>query len=223
MTLRTEFHCHTIYSKDSLVVPARLVKTCCKKGIDRVIISDHNSITGALEAQRIAPEMVIIGEEIMTTKGEILAAFVVEKIPAKLSPQETIARLKEQGAFISVSHPFDFTRGGHWLEADLLKILPYIDAIETFNSRCLLPSMNAKAQKFAAKHGITSTVGSDAHTLFELGRATLTLPKFNSASDLRAVIRQGMPQTRKTGIHARIASRYAVLHKKIKNRTLPRT
>ena len=216
MTYSTEFHCHTIYSKDSLVMPERLVETCRKKGIDRVIITDHNSIKGALEVQRIAPELAIVGEEIMTTKGEILAAFVTEEIPAMLTPQETIARLKEQGAFISVSHPFDFTRGGHWQEADLLEILPFIDAIETFNSRCLLPRMNLRAQEFAATNGIASTVGSDAHALFELGRATLTLPKFNSASDLRAVIRQGMPQMRKTGVYARAASRYAVLYKKFK-------
>ena len=213
--LKTEFHCHTIYSKDSLVQPARLVKTCRRKGIDRVIITDHNSIKGALEAQKIASELVIVGEEIMTTKGEILAAYVTEEIPAGLSPQETIARLKEQRAFISVSHPFDFTRSGHWQEADLLEILPLVDAIETFNARCLLPSMNLRAQEFADRHGIASTAGSDAHTLFELGKATLTLPKFNSARELRAVIRRGAPQTRRTGIHARAASRYAVLHKKI--------
>ena len=132
-----------------------------------------------------------------------------------LTPQETIARLKEQDAFISISHPFDFTRGGHWLESDLLEILPKIDAIETFNARCLLSRMNAEAQTFAHRHGIASTVGSDAHTLFELGRATLTLPKFNSAHELRHVIRHGVPQTRKTGIHARVASRYAVLLKKM--------
>ncbi len=215
MMYRTEFHCHTIYSKDSLVSPLRLVETCRRKGIDRVIITDHNSIAGAIEAQKIAPELVIVGEEIMTTKGEILAAFVKEEIPRGLTPQETIGRLKEQRAFISISHPFDFTRSGHWQEADLLEILPEIDAIETFNARCLLPRMNKDAQEFAKKHNLASTVGSDAHTLFELGRATLTLPQFKSGSELRAVIRQGIPQMRRTGIHARVASRYAVLHKKI--------
>ena len=215
MPLLIEFHCHTIYSKDSLVSPARLVETCHKKGINRVIITDHNPVAGALEAQKLAPDLIIVGEEIMTTKGEILAAFVAEEIPAMLSPQEAIFRLKEQGAFISISHPFDFTRSGHWQEADLLEILPYIDAIETFNSRCLLSRMNKQAQEFAQRHGIASTVGSDAHTLFELGRATLTLPTFKSGSELRTVIRQGLPQMRRTGIHARVASRYAVLHKKI--------
>ncbi len=214
-TYRTEFHCHTIYSKDSLVSPARLVETCRQKGIDRVIVTDHNSIVGAVEAQRVAPELVIVGEEIMTTKGEILAAFVAEEIPAMLSPEETIRRLREQGAFISISHPFDFTRSGHWQEADLLEILPEIDAIETFNARCLSRKMNRLAQEFAHRHGIASTVGSDAHTLWELGRATLTLPTFKSGSELRAVIRHGVPQKRRTGIHARVASRYAVLHKKI--------
>ena len=215
MWLRTEFHAHTIHSKDSLATPARIIATCRKKGIDRLIITDHNTIKGAVEAQKLAPDLIIVGEEIMTTKGEILAAFVTEEIPAMLTPQETIARLKAQDAFISVSHPFDFTRSGHWLEADLLEILPQIDAIETFNARCLLPRMNAQAQEFAHRHGIASTVGSDAHALFELGRATLTLPQFNSARELRQVIRQGVPQTRKTGIHARVASRYAVLRKKI--------
>ncbi|MBT3188193.1 MAG: PHP domain-containing protein [Anaerolineae bacterium] len=213
--LKTEFHCHTIYSKDSLIAPTRLVEPCIKKGIDRLIVTDHNSIRGALEAQKLAPELIIIGEEIMTTKGEILAAFVKEEIPAMLTPQETITRLKEQDAFISVSHPFDFTRSGHWQEADLLEILPDIDAIETFNARCLLSSMNAQAEIFAHRHGIASTVGSDAHALFELGRATLTLPHFKSAEELRQVIRQGVAETRKTGIHARVASRYAVLRKKI--------
>jgi predicted metal-dependent phosphoesterase TrpH len=215
MSFITEYHCHTIYSKDSLVQPQALVAACRKKGIERVIITDHNSIQGALEAQAIDPERVIVGEEIMTTQGEILAAFVQEEIPAGLTPQETIRRLKEQDAFISVSHPFDHTRSGHWQEADLLEILPFVDAIETFNARCLLPSMNRKAAEFAARHGIPSTVGSDAHTLWELGRATLTLPNFNSASELRSVIRQGVPQVRSTGIHVRLASRYAVLSKKI--------
>src|SRR5690349_15182195 len=95
-----EFHCHTIFSEDSLTQPADLVKTCRRKGINRVVVTDHNSIEGARAAQALDPELVIVGEEILTTRGEILAAFVQEQIPALLSPQETIRRLKDQGAFI---------------------------------------------------------------------------------------------------------------------------
>ena len=67
-----EFHCHTYASKNSLTRPADLIKTARRKGLNRLVITDHNSITGALEAREIDPELVIVGEEIMTTSGEIL-------------------------------------------------------------------------------------------------------------------------------------------------------
>ena len=156
--LRVEFHCHTIASKDSLTRPRDLVEACRRKGIDRVVVTDHNTIAGARAAQALDPELVIVGEEIMTTKGEILAAFVQEEIPAGLTPQETIRILKEQGAFISVSHPYDTHRKGGWFEADLLEIVPQVDAIEVFNSRCMDPRFNHQAKVFAEKHNIPGTV-----------------------------------------------------------------
>src|SRR5512138_3409056 len=94
-----EFHCHTNASKDSLTQPADLVAAARRKGIDRLIVTDHNTTAGARVAQALDPELVIIGEEIMTTRGEILASFVKEEIPAGLPPEEVIRRLKEQRAF----------------------------------------------------------------------------------------------------------------------------
>src|ERR1041385_4023423 len=178
--LNIEFHCHTIYSKDSLTPPAKLVAACRRKGIDRVVVTDHNTIAGAREAQKLDPKLVIVGEEIMTTKGEILAAFVSEEIPKGLTPQETIRRLRNQGAFISVSHPFDRLRKGAWQEVDLLEILPEVDAIEVYNSRCMNPRFNRDARQFAEKHDIAGTVGSDAHVTFELGQSLMSLKSFES-------------------------------------------
>ena len=77
--LRVEFHCHTRFSKDSLAKPEALLVTCRKKGIDRLVISDHNTTAGARYAQRLDPERVIVGEEIMTQAGELLAFFVEEE------------------------------------------------------------------------------------------------------------------------------------------------
>jgi predicted metal-dependent phosphoesterase TrpH len=211
--IRVEFHCHTIYSKDSLTPPERLVKACRRKGIDRVVVTDHNTIAGARVAHALAPELVIVGEEIMTTHGEILAAYITEEIPAGLSPQETIRRLKEQGAFISVSHPFDVYRSGHWDKQDLLDILPYVDAIETFNSRCWSPEFNHQAQRFAEEHNIPGTVGSDAHAPLEVGRAVLLLVQFQGPDELRAVIRRGIPKVRWSSPWVHLLSRYAVIRK----------
>jgi len=212
--IRLEFHCHTHASKDSLTRPIDLISAARRKRIDRVVVTDHNSIAGAREAQAIDPELIIIGEEIMTTKGEILAAFVQEEIPAGLSPLETIARLKEQGAFISVSHPFDEMRAGGWREPDLLEIIPLVDAIEVYNSRCMLPRFNRQAEAFARRHNLAGTVGSDAHAAFELGRSLLLLDQFEGAEGLRKVIRGAKIRVKWSPWWFHFVSRYASMKKK---------
>lgn len=213
--LRTEFHCHTNYSKDGLTTPEQLVETCQRLGIDRVIVTDHNTIRGGLHAQRLDPERVIVGEEIMTQKGELLTAFVQEEIPAGLEPLEAIRRLREQGAFISVSHPFDQMRGGHWTLPDLLAILPLVDAIETFNARCMWGGFNRQAQSFARKYNLLGTVGSDAHAPFELGKATLVLPPFHDTSSLKAALAQAEESLKLSSPLVHFASRWAKWSKKL--------
>ncbi len=212
--LRVEFHCHTIYSSDGIIHLPQLLREAARKGIDRLIITDHNSIRGALRARELDPERVIIGEEIMTDRGELLAAFVVEEVPPGLPALETIRRLREQGAFISVSHPFDHQRA-HWRLDELLQIAPLVDAIEVFNARSYQAEFNDQAAAFAQKNGLAGTVGSDAHALFELGRATLLLPPFESADDLRRVIGQGKAETRLSGTAVHLVSGLSKIYKKM--------
>ena len=209
-----EFHCHTNASKDSLTPPEALVARARRKGLGRLIITDHNTIAGARAAQALDPEFVIVGEEIMTTKGEILAAFVREEIPAGLPPGEVIQILRDQEAFISVSHPYDTMRSGGWKEPDLLEILPLVDAIEVYNSRCMQPRFNTQARQFAEKHNIPGTVGSDAHTAFEVGRSVLRLEPFEDADGLRQVIRAGVPVTKWSPPWVHFTSRYATVTKR---------
>jgi hypothetical protein len=213
--LRVEFHCHTIHSEDSLTKVETLLAACRKKGIDRVVITDHNTIAGAREAQALDPEQVIVGEEIMTQEGELLTAFVKEEIPEGLPALEAIARLREQDAFISVSHPFDRLRWGSWAQQDLERIAPLVDAIEIFNARCLSPRANVQAKEFAQVHSLLGTVGSDAHAAFELGTATATMPYFEDAAGLRAALAQAEYRVALSRPWVRLASRYAVLRKKL--------
>jgi predicted metal-dependent phosphoesterase TrpH len=70
--VKAEFHCHTCYSKDSLVTNQDLLDICQQKGIQRLVDTDHNSIEGALEARSLDLGRFIVGEEIMTTQGELL-------------------------------------------------------------------------------------------------------------------------------------------------------
>lgn len=212
-----ESHCHTNASGDCLVRPENLVAACRQRGVDRVIITDHNSIAGAQAAKKLDPERVIVGEEVLTTKGELLTAFVTQEIPRRLEPLEAIKRLRDQGAFISVSHPFDPRRSG-WTEEDLIELAPLVDAIETFNARNILPSYNLRAREFASQHGLPGTAGSDAHTVFELGRAVMLLPDFNNADGMRRAMQEVQYRTRGSSVLVRLASRTAALRNKLARR-----
>jgi predicted metal-dependent phosphoesterase TrpH len=153
----------------------------------------------------------------MTTRGEILASFVKEEIPTRLSPKDTIRLLKEQGAFISISHPVDELREGGWHESDLLEILPEVDAIEVYNSRCMFPRFNQRAKEFAAKHNLAGTVGSDAHAAFEVGRSVLLLDQFTGPDEMRAVIRGSNFRVKWSPWWFHLTSRYASIMKKMKS------
>ncbi len=213
--MKVELHCHTIYSKDSLTTPEDLLAACHHKGIDRIIVTDHNTILGAQAAQELDPTRVIVGEEIMTLGGELLAFFVREHVPPGLPPEETIARLREQGAFISVAHPFDDFRKGHWALPDLLLILPLVDAIETFNARCMRPQANQQAQAFAQEYHLLGTVGSDAHTTGELGKAHLLMPDFRDATSFKQALAQAQERVSLSLPWIHFTSRYAVWMKKL--------
>ena len=180
-----ELHSHSYASYDSSLSAVEIVRACRKKGIDKLAVTDHHSVRGALEIRTLAPELVIVGEEIMTIQGELLAYFVEEEIPRNLSAVEAIARLKKQGAVISVPHPFDRWRAGAWHEADLVAVLPMVDAIEVFNARCVFEEDNVRAAAFAQTYGKLHTVGSDAHYQMEIGHAVLKLPQMpNTAVEL---------------------------------------
>lgn len=214
MTFRVELHCHTIYSKDSLTKVRNLLNACKDNGIDRIAITDHNTIKGALKAKEIDPEHVIVGEEIMTQKGELLAYYVKEEIPQGLSPIETIKRLREQESVISVAHPFDKIRHGHWEIDDLLEIYHLVDAIEIFNARCMLPKFNKAAQHFAMEHDLPGTAGSDAHALIEVGKASMIVPEFHDASSFKNAIIAGKFEASLSPFWVHFYSRYAVWKKK---------
>ena len=213
--VRVELHVHTRYSKDSLLDIPRLLAHCEKIGIDRIAITDHNEIDGALEAYRIAPDRVIVGEEIKTTQGELLGYFMQEKVSPGLEPMEAIERLKAQGAVISVAHPFDTIRSQHWALEELEKIVPYVDAIETYNARCLTEEPNQQAAVFAAEHDLLATAGSDAHSLLELGRASLWMSPFDGPEGFKAALRTAEVDTRLSPAFVHLFSRFAVYRKKI--------
>lgn len=213
--LVVELHCHTYRSPDSLIEPGRLLEVCRARGIDRLAITDHNTIRGALEAKALDPERVIVGEEILTTRGELLAYFVTEEVPPGLTPEETIERLRAQGAVVSVSHPFDYTRKGAWRMEDLEAILPLVDALEVFNARSWTAAANRQAAEVARRAGLPGTAGSDAHAYAEVGRVRMRLPAFTDAASFLAALPAGEILGRRSWPLVHLYSRYATLAKRL--------
>jgi len=185
-----EFHCHTCYSPDSLVKPGDLIQRARELGLDRVVVTDHNSIQGARAARELAPDLVIVGEEVSTTHGELIGFFVEEEVPAGLSPDEALARLRDQGAVVGIPHPFDTLRGSALGPEHARRLAPMVDALEVFNARCHRATCNEAAEELARAHGLGRFAGSDAHSLWELGRAVTILPPFSDATSLRAALHE---------------------------------
>jgi predicted metal-dependent phosphoesterase TrpH len=172
------------------------VKQCRQRGVRKIAITDHNTADGALVFAKLEPALIIPGEEIMTTEGEILAFFVKETVPKGLTPADTIQRLREQAAFISVSHPFDRHRKGAWTREQLDRIITLVDAIEVYNARCIFNEDNARAAEYAAKHSIAGTVGSDAHIPYEIGKATLLMPPFDGRDSFAEALKAAQQDVR---------------------------
>jgi predicted metal-dependent phosphoesterase TrpH len=213
--ITVELHCHTCFSKDSLMLPTRLLEVGKKRGIDRIAIKDHNQLDGAMKCAQVEPERVICGEEIMTTEGELLAYFLNERVPPNLSPEETINRLRDQGAVISVAHPYDSIRGGSWDEDHLERILPLVDAIEVFNARTLSSGPDEKAARAAQRYNLLRTAGSDAHAYFEVGRTVLRLPGFSDADSFRSALASAEIIRKRSSPLVHFFSRYATFRKSL--------
>src|ERR1700732_5362717 len=87
---RVDLHLHSAASFDCRVAPLEVARRCDQLGLSPVFLTDHDVVDGAralVEAGRAA----IVGEEIMTAEGELIGLFLKDLVPARLSPEETVA------------------------------------------------------------------------------------------------------------------------------------
>src|SRR6476619_1213597 len=82
-----DLHCHTSASFDSLSDPAKVVRAAADRGLTHLVVTDHDRIDGALRARDAAPPglTVILGEEVRTSDGDLIAAYIDSPIQPGLS------------------------------------------------------------------------------------------------------------------------------------------
>ena len=184
-----DLHMHTSHSHDCATDPEALVDHCIEQGLGAIAITDHNEISGAVEAAALGkPITVIVGEEVKTSQGEVIGLFLTERIAKGMPMAETIAAIQAQGGLVLMPHPFDRL---HTIpdSATLLRHLDEIDVFEVYNSRLLFDSFNDDALRFATKYNLVQSAGSDAHVLQGIGTAINRIPAFDGPEEFLVAMR----------------------------------
>ena len=205
--IEVDLHMHTDHSYDCATPVELLLATAREQGLGAIAVTDHNEISGALEAQAQAqgsglhpPVKVIVAEEVKTAgQGEVIGLFIQEKIPRGLSLQETIAEIRRQGGLVYVPHPFDRMHSVPDYE-NLLTVIDEVDAIEVFNPRVAISAFNDEAARFAAKYRIPAGAGSDSHVPQGLGSVRIRMRDFDGPQEFMQSLREAEILTRPSSL-----------------------
>ncbi len=189
-----DLHCHTSASFDSLSKPADVARVAAERGLTHLAITDHDRIDGALRVRDKAPDglEIIVGQEVRTSAGDLIALFVEEPIPPGMAPADAAKLVRDQGGAVGLAHPYDRFRAGAgrpgW-EDELTQLLPLLDYIEIWNSRLMLGDGNRRATDLAHANDLPGVAVSDAHTLLEVGVSyTIFDGPLANAAELRAAL-----------------------------------
>jgi predicted metal-dependent phosphoesterase TrpH len=191
--IEVDLHMHTDHSTDCATPVEVLLQTARDRGLGAIAITDHNEVSGALEARRIAAGMddikVIVAEEVKTAEqGEVIGLFLEEKIPKGLTMAETIAEIRRQGGLVYVPHPFDRFHSVPDYE-HLLNVVEEIDILEVFNPRVAVTAFNEEAERFARKYRIVAGAGSDSHVAQGLGSVRTRIHDFDGPAEFLEAMR----------------------------------
>ncbi len=201
--IEVDLHMHTDHSGDCATPVEVLLATAREQGLGAIAVTDHNEISGALDARAQAAAAgvkVIVGEEVKTAgQGEVIGLFIEEKIPRGLSLEETVAEIKRQGGLVYVPHPFDRMHAVPDYE-HLLRILDDVDAIEVFNPRVAIGAFNDEAARFAAKYRIPAGAGSDSHVAQGLGSVRIRMRDFDGPQEFMQSLREADILTRPSSL-----------------------
>jgi hypothetical protein len=206
-TIDVDLHMHTDHSHDCATPVEVLLATAREQGLGAIAVTDHNEVSGALEARAQAdrsglhpPVKVIVGEEVKTaSEGEVIGLFIEERIPRGLTLAETVAEIKRQGGVVYVPHPFDRMHAVPDYE-HLLPVLDEVDAIEVFNPRVAIGAFNEEAARFAAKYRIPAGAGSDSHVAQGLGSVRVRMRDFEGPQEFLQSLRDAEIVTRPTSL-----------------------
>jgi len=185
--LRVDLHLHSHFSHDGRSSLQQLLDRARESGLNRLALTDHNTVEGAFNFVRMAPDLAIAGEEIKTMEGEIIGLFITARIRPYLAPEEAMDLIHGMGGLTYIPHPLDRHRANFRPER-IVDLAARIDIIETYNPWCDAAANQAAAQLADDLDKVTAT-GSDSHSAEELGRSWMEMEDYSGIADFLEKLR----------------------------------
>jgi predicted metal-dependent phosphoesterase TrpH len=198
---KADLHMHSTYSDGLATINQILYRVQYRTNLDVIAITDHNVIDGSLRARDLWSKGnyrfdIIVGEEISTKEGHMLALFIEKRIQPGLSIERSIDLVHEQGGLAIIAHPLN-PIFRHSCQREVLDRIHaskdvWLDGIETWNASFCGIGANRIAMRVNREvYGWAEVGNSDAHTLNAIGRGC-TWFEGKSAQDVRASIEAGL-------------------------------
>lgn len=178
---KADLHIHTLAS-DGVSSVADILSAAEAKDLDVIAITDHERVDAAHAAKAMAEARglnvkVIVGEEISTRGGHVVALFLQERIRPWGSLADAIRQVHEQGGLAIVAHPlvpYPITsasgRSIRKLMADRDARL-HPDGVEAFNPTIAGTRWGKMGPDFVAELGVAPIASSDSHRAEDVGQA----------------------------------------------------
>jgi predicted metal-dependent phosphoesterase TrpH len=211
---KVDLHTHSITSPDGGITRRQYIRALESGVLDTIAVTDHNQIDFAVELHKELGDKIIVGEEIMTSHGEIIGLYLSQLVSPGLSPQATIEAIHSQGGIVYIPHPFEtYRKGLH--PAILEDIKDTIDIMEVCNGRAFLQNRSQQAAVWAKLNHIVSACSSDAHGWHGLGKTYNSLNDTPIQVTLKNQLSMGKSITDRPSIRALMYPKYHLLRKKI--------
>ncbi len=222
---KADLHIHSRYSDGRPEIKDILDYVEKETDLSVIAITDHDTIDGALEAKKLAVKKkyrfdIVVGEEVSSLEGHILALYIKERIPAGMSAHETLKAIKKQGGVAVAAHPFYATRMNFDLKytvngvgaKELIQDKQLFDGVETVNATPLMADENYKAKYLNRILLFRSETGSsDAHIVEAIGKG-YTLFEGKTAAELKDAILAGQTQALNAKWDLFAVARYAFFY-----------
>ncbi len=196
---KADLHIHS-RADDGLATPREIVDHVEQNtDLDVIAITDHDEIAGALEARAIVETghfrfQVLVGMEVTTRQGHLLALGIERPIRMLQEMERTIALVHEQGGVCILPHPMAwFSMGARQSLVNRLVSDPtaavYLDGVEVFNPSFAGRVVFKLTERLnRTRWRLAPCGGSDSHSLNTIGSAYTTFPGERTIAGLRAAL-----------------------------------